>query len=103
MEKDETCPMCLGLGVSRFVDFDEDEHFPTEFKELTLVQYIDDLHDLRQCPKCGTYYDCTYKTDNDIFQPTHTGEYTRIPQAEAEKMMREEQARLEKHKKVNKM
>lgn len=98
MRKAVSCPICESLGEALFVDFDEDEHFPDAYHKLEMVQWFDESHDLRRCPQCGTYYDCRFETDNDIFQPTHTGEYRRIPSDEAERMMREERARLEERK-----
>jgi len=99
MKKTVSCPICERLGEALLVDFDEDEHFPDAFRELEMVQWFDESHDLRRCPLCGTYYDFRFVTDNDIFQPTHTGEYRRIPSDEAERMVQEEKARLEKEKK----
>ncbi|MGQ9723686.1 MAG: hypothetical protein ACUVXA_20490 [Candidatus Jordarchaeum sp.] len=98
MKETVSCPICESLGEALFVDFDEGEHFPDAFRELEMVQWFDELHDLRRCPLCGTYYDFRFVTDNDIFQPTHTGEYRRIPSDEAERMVREERARLEEKK-----
>jgi hypothetical protein len=108
MKKIESCPICKIIGESLFADFDEDQHFPDAVFRLEIVQWFDDLHDLRRCPQCGIYYDFTYKTDNDIFQPTHTGEYKRILSDEAERMIFEEKARVERqkkeyHKKVRKL
>jgi uncharacterized Zn finger protein (UPF0148 family) len=108
VKKTVSCPICESLGETLFVDFDEDEHFPDSFYKLEMVQWFSESHDLRRCPQCGTYYYFTFETDNDIFQPTHTGEYKRIPRGEAERMVQEEKARLEKrrreyHKKVRKL
>ncbi len=84
-----SCPVCEVLGTGRFVDFDEDMHLPDEVFTLKIVIsfFYDD--DMRQCSLCGTYYRFHFETDNDIIQPTHTGEYQRIPTEKAEEMIRE--------------
>lgn len=106
--KKTSCPICEALGEALFVDFDNGKSFPDAFYKLEMVQWFSELHDLRRCPQCGAYYYFTFETDNDIFCPTHTGEYKRIPSEEAERMLQEEKARLEKgrreyHKKVRKL
>ena len=73
------------------MDFDEDEHLPEQFKSLVLVRELDYSDDIRQCPTCGTYYKCTWDTDNDIFCPTHTGEYTQISKENAEQILRDDE------------
>lgn len=98
MKKTLPCPICESLGEALFVDFDSGKSFPEAFRKLEMVQWFSDLHDLRRCPQCGAYYYFTFETDNDIFQPTHTGEYKRIPGGEAERMLQEEKARLEKRR-----
>ncbi|MBS7252228.1 MAG: hypothetical protein KIH08_16810 [Candidatus Freyarchaeota archaeon] len=99
MNKAEPCPICESLGETLFVDFDEDERFPEGFYKLEMVQWFSEAHDLRRCPQCGAYYYFTFETDNDIFCPTHTGEYKRIPGEEAERMLQEYKARLEERRK----
>lgn len=91
-----SCPLCGGLGESLYADFDENQEFPEAVRKLEMAYWFDDLHDLRRCPECGRYYDFTYRTDNDIFQPTHTGEYRRISAEEGEAMIAAENARKKK-------
>lgn len=96
MKKTVSCSICESLGEALFVDFDEGERFPDGFYKLEMVQWFSESHDLRRCPQCGAYYYFTFETDNDIFCPTHTGEYKRIPSEEAERMLQEYKACLEK-------
>lgn len=97
MTEGDACAICRDLGESLFADFDRDEHFPDACHTLVMSMWFDDLHDLRRCPACGQYYDFRYRIDNDIFQPTHTGEYCRVTEKEAEAMMRRERTRIRKH------
>lgn len=101
MPNNQPCHLCAALGESRFCDFDEQQEFPDECRELIMAMWFHEWHDLRRCPLCGQYYDFTYYIDNDIFQPTHTGEYRRVSTAEAEKMMKDEKARIRKQIREN--
>jgi len=92
------CPSCGTLGDRMYVDFEANQHFPDAFKSLTVVRWFNDCHDLRRCFTCGTYYDCDWVDDNEIFSPTHTGEYKRIPVDDAERMLRTDDAEKRKRK-----
>lgn len=89
------CPTCAALGEHRYADFDQDMHLPDAAGALEVLISLNYDDDIRRCRTCGTYYKFSFKTDNDIFQPTHTGEYDRIPASKAEAMIREERERIE--------
>lgn len=90
MKETETkanCHICSALGDHYFADFDDNMELPNAVKQLIMVLNIDFSHDLRICPICGTCYEFNFETDNDIFQPTHTGEYYRIPAERANQII----------------